>query len=222
MNTAILIPARLASTRFPEKMLQALNGKALIKHVYDICRSTGFDTIVLTDSKKISSLIPEAVITDTADNGTERCSWFVNNISNGYDNFINVQGDMPDINADIIHAVESNLENYSISTAYTQMSETERANPNSVKVIHNNKDARWFGRGFTGYGDWHLGVYGYTRQSLLDYMHLRVYNEETVEKLEQLRWLQNNYEIGVTQVDFDGLEINTPEDLKEWHSRNCL
>ena len=100
------------------------------------------------------------------------------------------------------------------------MSEDERSNPHNVKVIHNGKIARWFGRGFTGYGDWHLGVYGYTRQSLLDYMHLRVYNEENVEKLEQLRWLQNNYEVGVTQVEFNGLEINTPEDLKEWHNRN--
>ena len=220
MNTAILIPARLASTRFPEKMLQALNGKALIKHVYDICRNTGFDTIVLTDSKKIASIIPEAVITESADNGTERCSWFAKNTINNYQNFVNVQGDMPDVTEDIINAVANNLKKYEVSTAYTPMSEEERSNPHNVKVIHNGKTARWFGRGFTGYGDWHLGVYGYTRQSLLDYMNLRVYNEEHVEKLEQLRWLQNNYEIGVTQVEFNGLEINTPEDLKEWHNRN--
>ena len=83
MNTAILIPARLASTRFPEKMLQALNGKALIKHVYDVCRNTGFDTIVLTDSKKIASIIPEAVKPAPFDN--------IDGVSKSGDNYLTVQ-----------------------------------------------------------------------------------------------------------------------------------
>ena len=68
MKTVILIPARLASTRFPEKMLQPLFDKPLIRHVYDECKKSGYDTFVLTDSKKIASIIPAAILTGKAEN----------------------------------------------------------------------------------------------------------------------------------------------------------
>jgi len=227
-SCAILIPARYQSTRFPGKPLAEMNGKPMIKRVYETCISTGLPTYVLTDNMQIFNLFgPENCWIEQEqvaayENGTARCAGAVEKFEalNKFDKFINVQGDMPDITGDIIVYVKRLLDSFPITTAYTEMSEEERKNPNSVKIIHNDHTARWFGRGITGYGDWHLGVYGYERESLLDYPKLRVYNEENIEKLEQLRWLQNNFMIGVSKVSFDGLEINTPEDLQEWHNKN--
>ena len=126
---------------------------------------------------------------------------------------------MPDISKDIITAVESKLEDYDVVTAYTIMSEEARQDPNSVKVIHNGKTAKWFGRGITGYGDHHLGIYGYRNYTLNEYKHLTIYPEEQIEKLEQLRWIQNDIKIGVVEVEFNGIEINTEEDLKKWQEK---
>ena len=222
MKTVILIPARLASTRFPEKMLQPLFDKPLIKHVYDKCKKSGYDTFVLTDSKKIASIIPDAVLTGPAENGTERCSWYVNNVSESqkYNYFINVQGDMPDITLDIIDKCKQNLERHNVSTVYTSMPKEKQNDPNSVKMIRADDKALWFGRGMTGYGDWHLGVYGYTRHALGIYTNLQFTQEEKIEQLEQLRWLKNGWQIGCLNVQYNGTEINTPEDLQEWHNKN--
>ena len=65
-----------------------------------------------------------------------------------------------------------------------------------------------------------MGVYAYSRVALLEYPNLVKTKEEEIEKLEQLRWLQNNIDIGIVKVDFNGIEINTPEDLEKWHKQN--
>jgi len=92
--------------------------------------------------------------------------------------------------------------------------------PNSVKMIHAYPNqALWFGRGLTGYGEWHLGVYGYKRHALVAYPNLKVTQEETIEQLEQLRWLKSGWQIGTQSVYFNGVEINTPEDVEAWHSK---
>jgi 3-deoxy-manno-octulosonate cytidylyltransferase (CMP-KDO synthetase) len=77
-----------------------------------------------------------------------------------------------------------------------------------------------FGRGMTGYGNWHLGIYGYQRNALEMYPNLIVEREEEVEKLEQLRWLKNGWQIGCLSVQYKGTEINSPEDVDIWHSKN--
>lgn len=218
MHTAILIPARLASTRFPNKMLASLNGVPLIQHVYNRCLETGLPTYVVTPDEEIKDVIGDnTLLVGDAENGTARChlgAQFVN-----YRNFINVQGDMPDITKDIILAVESKLDVYEVSTAYTEMSSELRNDPNSVKVIHNGKTAKWFGRGITGYGDHHLGIYGYRNLALESYNNLTIYEEENIERLEQLRWIQNDVKLGVVKVEFNGIEINTEEDLDKWQNR---
>jgi len=215
MITAILIPARLDSTRFPNKMLAELDGVPLIKRVYDKCIQTGLPTYVVTPDEEIKQVIgDDTILVGEAENGTARCALaaeFVN-----YSNFINVQGDMPDITPEIILQVESLLEDYDVATAYTQMSQEQRSDPNSVKIIHNGRTAKWFGRGITGYGDHNLGVYGYKNYTLNDYGNLKIHQEENIEKLEQLRWIQNDVKIGVVEVEFNGIEINTEEDLEKW------
>ena len=87
-------------------------------------------------------------------------------------------------------------------------------------MVRAGDSALWFGRGMTGYGEWHLGVYGYKRNALEMYPNLIVEREEEVEKLEQLRWLKNGWQIGCLSVQYKGTEINSPEDVDIWHSKN--
>jgi len=229
MNTkdiAILIPARYASTRFPAKMLSDVGGKPLIRRVYDICASTGLDTYVLTDDDRIASAVPNSIITsENHENGTSRCGEVIDKFN--YTKFINVQGDMPDITPEIIEKIASWLDRYGydyvsggIVTAYTKMTPEKQQDQNAVKMIHTDSLAHWFCRSSLAYGSHHLGIYGYTKGALKNYGKLKVYPEEQIEKLEQLRWIQNGVSISVVEVDFDGIEINTPEDLEMWNQIN--
>ena len=231
-STAILIPARYGSTRYPGKPLAKLDGVPMIRRVYDACTASKIPTYVLTDDMRIYELFgPDKCFIEQNDyaNGTERCAGAIkHDFFSKYDQFINVQGDMPDVTVEMIEKCVENLSyNYSVSTVYADMPEEIQNDPNSVKMVQARStvlqaypsQALWFGRGITGYGKWHLGVYGYKRNALLTYPSLKVTKEETVEKLEQLRWLKSGWRIGALGVDFDGIEINTPEDMEEWNRR---
>ena len=221
MTTAILIPARYASTRFPRKMMTKLNGVPLVEHVYNLCAATGLDTYILTDHQDIYNYMGanRCLMTQEADNGTERCMQIIDEVLE-YDRYINVQGDMPDITEDIIRAVEDELKRSDVATAYTPMDFNLRNDPNSVKMIHSRGRAHWFLRASLEYGDHHLGIYGYNREAKVMYNASTKFVEEDIEKLEQLRWIQNGIKIGVVEVEFDGIEINTPEDLEKWEEKN--
>ena len=218
MKTAILIPARYQSSRYPGKMLAEVNGKPLIRHVFDICNQTDHHVMVLTDHEDIAKQVPNFVMTGEADNGTERCCDAIQGM--GFIQYVNVQGDMPDITSAMIEKCIEHLSKYSVTTLYTTMPKEKQNDPNTVKMIRAKDQALWFGRGMTGYGDWHLGIYGYTATALRMYKKLEIPDEEHIEKLEQLRWLKNGWQIGCLNVNFNGVEINTPEDLKEWHNKN--
>lgn len=224
MKTAILIPARYGSTRFPGKPLVALDNIPMIRRVYERCRKTGLDVYVLTDDVRIAEKFePHQVIIDLEDydNGTERCAGAVAmRTLDEYDQFVNVQGDMPDVTVEIINKCISGLNDYEVSTVYTEMTKELQNDPNSVKLIRTDYNALWFGRGMTGYGDWHLGVYGYRKNALQAYPQLKITKEERVEKLEQLRWLKSGWQIGCMSVYFNGVEINTPEDVSIWQQKN--
>ncbi len=225
-KTAILIPARYASTRFPGKPLVELDGVPMIKRVYDACIASNLPTYVLTDDRRIANLIPDRHFwideQDEYSNGTERCAGAVKYCPQlkQYDKFINVQGDMPDATTDMVDKCISSLQHYPVSTVFTKMPEEKQNDPNSVKMVRAGDKALWFGRGMTGYGEWHLGVYGYKRNALESYPNLTVTREEEVEKLEQLRWLKNGLQIGCLSVYYNGVEINAPEDVDEWHNLN--
>jgi 3-deoxy-manno-octulosonate cytidylyltransferase (CMP-KDO synthetase) len=124
---------------------------------------------------------------------------------------------MPDVTPEIINNVHWHLKNYEVTTVWTPMPKDKQDDPHSVKMIRAGDQALWFGRGITGYGDWHLGVYGYKRNMLELYPRLPIEKEEEIEQLEQLRWLKNGVQIGVTSVEWNGIEINTPEDARKWH-----
>lgn len=224
-SSAILIPARYGSTRFPGKPLVSLNGIPMIRMVYERCRKAAkeidSDVYVLTDDQRIAEKFePSQVWVDDGEylNGTERCAAF-SQTKQGlqYSKFINVQGDMPDVTTDIIKYVYYNLNQYDITTAHTDMDPQLRNDPNTVKMIEGAGKALWFGRGFTKYGKHHLGVYGYWGHKLTGYRTLERTAEEDIEQLEQLRWLKNGCTIGTQSVYFNGIEINSPEDVEIWH-----
>lgn len=212
MKTAIVIPARLDSTRLPRKMMCDVGGKTLIRHVYDQCVESGYDVFVVTDSEKIANEVSNAFIVREAKNGTERIAQIVDKIPQ-YRAIINVQGDMAKVPIEDLHKLPKLLERYHVSTLKHPMSEIQRSDPNTVKIISTNHTAHWFCRAALNYGDWHYGVYGLHPGLLKSYVNtMTVHPEEDLESLEQLRWLQNGYTMG---VDWAGLaaEINTMEDL---------
>jgi 3-deoxy-manno-octulosonate cytidylyltransferase (CMP-KDO synthetase) len=157
---------------------------------------------------------------DNYENGTERCAGAVSKsaLLDQYDQFVNVQGDMPDVTLQMIERCIEWLKYYQISTVYAEMPKAMQDDPNSVKMVRAGDKALWFGRGLTGYGHWHLGIYGYKRNPLEFYRTMEVTQEEEVEKLEQLRWLKAGWDIGCSCVDFNGTEINTPEDIDRWQN----
>jgi len=228
MNTAILIPARYNSTRLPGKSLAMLDNVPMIKRVYDACIASKIPTYVLTDDMRIFGLfgsnkcwIEEEQIAPYA-NGTERCAGAATKWDElkQYDQFINVQGDMPDVTVGMIERCVQWLKYYPVSTVFTEMPKEMQDNPASVKMVRAGDQALWFGRGMTGYGEWHLGIYGYRRETLNLYPSLEITQEETIEQLEQLRWLKSGWQIGCSSVYFKGVEINTQEDLHLWHYKN--
>lgn len=223
-SSAILIPARYNSTRFPGKPLTLLDGVPMIKRVYDACVSTGYDTYVITDDRRISNLIPDRHYwidkQDTYSNGTERCAGALEHFPQlkNYNQFINVQGDMPDVTNDMIEKCIFGLKHYSLATVCTPIKDERLDDPNTVKLVRAGDKVLWMGRGMSGYGDQHLGVYGYKREALQMYDSLINTREERVENLEQLRWLKAGWSMSVFPVEFNGIEINTPEDADKWNT----
>lgn len=232
MKPIILIPARYNSSRFTGKPLTMLGGIPMIRRVYDTCISSGYDTCVLTDSYEIAKTVPcSDVFYEKKDykNGTERCAGAITDQRfSDYDSVINVQGDMPDVTTDMISKIATMIEKHRIVTLYTKLDEEKQSDKNTVKMINSipNKigysKVNWFGRGITGYGDHHLGVYGYRKNVLVKYSNMKVPDEENQESLEQLRWLQNGFDIYSTCVRFKGIEINTPEDSVLWNQKNSV
>ena len=211
MKIAIVIPARLNSTRLKHKMLKKFKNKSLIKLVFDKVRTFGYDTYVATDSTKIANLIPVKWLLKTgkANNGTERIAQCYSKLQE-YDYIINIQGDMIDIDAWTIKPIikECKHGSFDILTAYT-----EGAKPDDVKVIHNYGRALWFTRSDIGYGDRHLGIYVYTPRILQVY---DLFNDKyPSENLEQNR-IVGYYKFNVVKTEYDGVEINTQKDIDSW------
>ena len=208
MKIAIVIPARLDSTRLKQKMLIEFDGTPLIRHVFDKCRMMGYDTYVVTDSTKIAEAIgtSKTIMTGDCENGTARIASVVERFKE-YDMIINVQGDMLDINVHTLRPLIKDCMHNDVTTCYTK-----GCKPNDVKVIHQEGHAMWFTRAPIGYGDRHLGIYAYRPHILRSY---DLFDDEyPQEGLEQNRIL-GHYNMQVVRTEYDGIEINTEEDLKD-------
>tara|TARA_R110002012_G_scaffold305074_3_gene508996 strand:+ start:252 stop:890 length:639 start_codon:yes stop_codon:yes gene_type:complete len=210
-NIAVVIPARLNSTRIKHKMLMKFDDEPLIRLVFDKVRTMGYDTFVATDSKRIAKYLPNkwCIQTGKAENGTHRLSKrVVLDLVGNYDYILNIQGDMLDVNYETIAPIRKalNKNDYTCLTAYTK-----GAKPNDVKVIHQNGKALWFTRSPIGYGDRHLGIYAYKPHLLKAYRSMKDKYKE--ENLEQNRIL-SLYDIDVIETIYNGIEVNTYNDIK--------
>ena len=203
VSIGILIPARMGSTRFPNKPYCDLDGMTMIERVVAGCGNK-YPVHVCTDMA-----IPHALYSDLKfDNGTARVAFHNKDLN--YDIVVNVQGDMPDIRPDMIESVISGLGE--VATLHTTMKPELLADPNTVKMtlpVDFTRDAA------EGYH--HLGVYAYTRDTLASYCLLDKSKREEDLGLEQLRWIDNGVSINSTYVDFEGIEINTPADRDKWN-----
>ena len=235
-NTAIIIPARLASTRLPNKPLLPINGKPMILHVWEqaVAAEIG-EVIVATDSDQIKQVISEAggnceLTRSNHQSGTDRIYEALENYDqNKKINFIiNLQGDLPQINRECLLSVVNLLsdEEAEVSTLVCEMSDHDEINSKSiVKAIADINPNTKIGRAinFTrtpeasinGNYLHHIGLYAYTRSALEKFVHLAPSTREIDQKLEQLRALDNQMRIDIQLIDFLPLGVDTPEDLEK-------
>ena len=235
-NTAIIIPARLASTRLPNKPLLPINGKPMILHVWEqaVAAEIG-KVIVATDSDQIKQVISEAggnceLTRSNHQSGTDRIYEALENFDQDKNiNFIiNLQGDLPQINRECLSSVVNLLsdEAAEVSTLACEMTDHDEINSKSiVKAIADINPNTKIGRAinFTrtpeasinGNYLHHIGLYAYTRSALEKFVHLAPSTREIDQKLEQLRALDNQMRIDIQLIDFLPLGVDTPEDLEK-------
>ncbi len=234
-----VIPARYASTRFPGKPLVDIGGKTMIQRVYEQALKCNLAKVVVaTDDDRIAAEIirfgGEFVMTSANhQSGTDRCAEVVKYLPN-YDVVINIQGDEPFIDPKQVSLIadcflDPNVKLATlIKTIYT---EDELFNVNIPKVVVNsNQQAIYFSRhpipfirGAEKNTDWlkshqlykHIGIYGYQITTLLELTKLAPSSLELAESLEQLRWIENGYQIQTKVTDIETIAIDTPEDLKK-------
>ena len=230
MKAIAVIPARLASTRLPRKMLREIRGKALIGAVYEAVRSSPLlaDVIIATDSEEIMAVCCEhrwkARMTSAAHrSGTER----VHEVSGSEaaDIYINVQGDEPLVCSAQIAALLQVMENPAaqVGTLMTPASEGDIPNANAVKVVTDiNGRALYFSRATIPFDRdtthpryfKHLGLYAYRKSALDRFVNLPESSLEKSERLEQLRFLENGISIYVGETPHDSIGVDTEEDLQ--------
>ncbi len=231
MRAIAIIPARLASTRLPQKMLRQIVGKTLIGRVYEGVRSSPLldDVIVATDSDEILQLCRQhgwnARMTSSKHrSGTER----VHEVSDSVaaDVYLNVQGDEPLTRAEHIAAMLALMKdpNVQVGTLKTPASSADINNPNAVKVVSDAAGrALYFSRStipFDRDGSHppyfkHLGFYTYRKAALDRFCALPESLLERSERLEQLRFLENGIPIHVAETAYDTVGVDTEEDLQK-------
>ena len=147
--------------------------------------------------------------------GTDRCMSVIGTVLH-YDNYINVQGDNPNPSLDVIKRLENALDTHYVYQAYKKMTPDGQADPTVCKMIMTNDVVHWFCRGSLNYGEFALGFHGYTQEAADIWKTMTRFPEEVIESIEALRWIQNGYKVMGVECEFDGIEINIPEDADKW------
>ncbi|MCB0806309.1 MAG: 3-deoxy-manno-octulosonate cytidylyltransferase [Bacteroidales bacterium] len=241
MKSMGIIPARWGSTRFPGKPLAMIQGKSMIRRVYEQAQKSKWldDVVVATDDKRIASDVEafggQVMMTSSNHNsGTDRCAEVIQKFEkNGeiYDLAVNIQGDEPMIDPEQIDLLIKSFDapNIQIATLARKIeSEDELTSPNVVKVVFSEQNqALYFSRHpipyqktvplsqwLTGFGYFkHIGLYAYRTHILKKIAQLQPGKIEQAESLEQLRWLENGYSIHIKITDRESFAIDTPDDL---------
>lgn len=242
MKAIIVIPARYDSTRFPGKPIAPLKGKPLIRHVYENSKAAAYahDVIVATDSEtifeRVLSFGGKAVMTSSEHtSGTDRVAEVARDME--CDIIVNVQGDEPMIRPQMIDDTINILSDGSadIGTLVKKIEEPgEILDPNVVKAAFSEDGfALYFSRAPIPYhrDEWkdldkfkiqnskfkiykHIGIYSYRRDVLLRLTDMKPSRLEEIEKLEQLRALENGFRIKVKETSFETIGVDSPEDLE--------
>ena len=231
----IIIPARLNSSRFENKILVDILGLPMV--IRTARQVSSLDKVVIaTDSQKVVDISKEygfdAVLTSSEhQSGTDRINEAVN-ILNLDENevIVNVQADEPFIEKEVVQAVinrvlevKENNEDTMIVSCHKEISSEFADDPNLVKVVVDEKsNAIYFSRAKVPYNrdhhensvyNGHLGIYGFTKKSLNKFCSLNSSKLENIEKLEQLRAIDNGYKIAMVEVESKSFGIDTQEDL---------
>lgn len=233
MKTAVIIPSRYASSRFPGKPLALIKGKPLIQYVLEQvkkCKSIDF-IAVATDNKeifeKVKNLGFEAFMTpENCKSGTDRIAYVAQKHLKEYEVFINAQGDEPLIDTELIDnladELKKNKELEYITAAYPLKKEEDIKDSNNVKVVFDkDRYALYFSRSLIPYNRddskvkyyKHMGIYGYKREFLIEFSKTPVAILEKAENLEQLRALENGKRIKIIISGKDSVGVDVPEDV---------
>lgn len=236
-RVVVLIPARYQSSRFPGKPLTLISGISMIQRVFNNCQESGFPTYVVTDHDGIEAEVKKfggkvLRVNDDVPSGSER-------IALAFDRFlkqespelvINVQGDEPLLRGNVLKELaEFHLSSsFDMGTLLRERSakEDDFKNPNIVKAVYSpvSKQCLYFSRQSLPYDrdggrdhSWyqHIGVYSYRPKALSAFVKLSVSPLEDLEKLEQLRALENQMTIGAVLTIQKLIGVDVPDDVKK-------
>jgi len=230
----IIIPARLASSRFPQKVLADIGGLPMV--VRTAKRVEHLDRVVVAaDDEKIISVCKEygieAKLTSTTHkSGTDRINECANIAGvNDDELIINVQADEPFIEPEVVESLITRLkllqnkkQEFIMGSCYNAINSESAKDPNLVKVVLDDMDnAIYFSRSLIPYNRGgeatyfgHIGIYGFSKKSLHDFCNLSDAPIEDIEKLEQLRAIYHGKKISMVKVASTGFGIDTKEDLE--------
>jgi 3-deoxy-manno-octulosonate cytidylyltransferase (CMP-KDO synthetase) len=227
-----VIPARLASTRLPRKVLRELAGRPMLTWVYEAARNCSQldDVIVATDSEEVASLCRAQgwsfrLTSPDLPSGTDRIHAVAQELD--ADIYVNVQGDEPLVLTEHLSALLRPMlrPEVEVSTIKTPCTAENIHNPNAVKVVTaSDGRALYFSRatipynrdGQPGITWWkHIGLYAYRKAALLRFPQLPHSPLESIERLEQLRFLENGIAVYVEPTEHDTIGVDTEEDLKK-------
>ncbi|MEO0333810.1 MAG: 3-deoxy-manno-octulosonate cytidylyltransferase [Bacteroidota bacterium] len=233
-----IIPARWASSRFPQKVLADIGGKSMVQRVYEQAqKATKLDQVVVaTDHEKIAEHIASfggkvSLTSPDHPSGTDRCRETLDQREETYDYVVNIQGDEPFVYPQAIDELASLLDGETqLGTLVSEIHDAAMLNnPNMMKVIFDaQREAIYFSRTAIPYlrdipaDEWlqhhtfykHVHLYAYRADILREITKLPVSTLEKAESLEQLRWIENGYTIKVGITTFESLSVDTPADLE--------
>jgi 3-deoxy-manno-octulosonate cytidylyltransferase (CMP-KDO synthetase) len=231
MRAIAVIPARLASTRLPRKVLREIAGRPMLAWVYEAARSSPLlaDVIVATDSDEVMDACRRngwnaRMTSPEHRSGTDRVREVACAVA--ADVYVNVQGDEPLARPAHIEALLAPMKDASVlvSSIKTSASEADIDNPNAVKVVTDSSGrALYFSRATIPYNRdetgqpryfKHLGFYAYRKPALERFCALPESALERSERLEQLRFLENGIAIYVSETPYDTIGVDTEDDLR--------
>ena len=230
LRVAGVIPARLASTRLPRKALRLLAGRPMVEWVWRAARASGLmdPVLVATDSDEIAEAcrqrdIPAVLTSPDCSSGSDRVREVAATLD--ADVYVCIQGDEPTLTPDFFPPLLALFDRpeVQVATLAVRCPPEDITNPNAVKVVTAANDrALYFSRatipfdrdsaGFAGYRK-HLGIYAYRKAALEQFAAMPTGWLESVERLEQLRLLENGIDIYVAPAPADTVGVDTEDDL---------